>query len=64
MAADKTLQDLFLNTLKDVYLTALPKMAKGGATGRPQGCIREARRGDRAAGGTARKGLQVDGENS
>ena len=48
MAKDKTLQDLFLDTLKDIYfaekkiLTALAQNGKGGAIGRSQGCVQEA----------------------
>ena len=49
MASDKNLQELFHETLKDIYfaekkiLSALPKMAKGRAVGRAQSCVREAR---------------------
>ena len=53
MASDKNLQELFHETLKDIYfaekkiLSALPKMAKGRAVGRAQSCVREARDRDR-----------------
>ena len=48
MAKSKTLEDLFLDTLKDIYfaekkiLSALPKMAKAAQAPRVEGGIREA----------------------
>ncbi len=66
MAKDKTLQDLFLDTLKDIYfaekkiLTALAQDGKGGAIGRPQGRLPEASGETEQPGRAAGKSLQVD----
>ena len=49
MASDKNLQELFHETLKDIYfaekkiLSALPKMAKAAQSGRAQSCVRKTR---------------------
>ena len=65
MAKPKTLRDLFLDTLKDIYfaekkiLSALPKMAKAAQT-RTEGGLREAPGRDRGPGRAARAGVRVD----
>ena len=67
-AKQKTLDDLFLHTLKDIYyaekqiLKALPKMAKRCAVGRAQGCIPDASRADARADRALGAGLRTPGE--
>ena len=53
MASEKNLQELFHETLKDIYfaekkiLSALPKMAKAAQSEELKSCVREARDRDR-----------------
>ena len=50
--SEKTLQDLFHDTLRDIFyaerkiLKALPKMARAAEFGRPEGRVRKASPGD------------------
>ena len=63
-AKDKDLNDLFLDTLKDIYfaekqiLKALPKMAKAAQSDKLRAAFEKHRRRDRRPGRPARAGLQ------
>ena len=63
----ESLQDLFINELKDVYnaekqiVTALPRMAKAATAPRAAGGLYQAPAGDRRSGPPPRADLQVAG---
>ena len=67
---EKTLEDLFHDTLKDIYyaekkiLTRPSEDGEGGPIPRIEGRVREARRRDRGSGRTARTGLRADRETA